>query len=427
MGSSAPARARRLALVFIAALGAVALSACGLARSGTGGSPAASTVASATSSLAGSATSGSGPGSSGPGSQPTATSPAVTASATGGPPSAGGPVPAGFAATSVTFVSADEAFVLGTAPCAHAPCTSIVRTLDRGASWIGLPAPVVPLGDPYSNDGQAAVWGIRFASPSVGFVFGNGLWETTDGGEQWASVAGPGGTIVDLEVSDGQLLALTDSCTAQSGCSTAQTLERRALAGGSWSAVTLVTSAEVIATQARVAAVLEGGHVVVTGDGGLTIATHSLPCADAVGTAGSAVAVTGPSSLALLCAGGAAMGSVQKTVYVSDDLGATWAKAGSPPVGGDPWGISAGTPGQQVVAAASGASWLYYSADGGAQWSVAYRAGDGGAGFNDLGFTTAADGVAVHGPVYRDGNTYGMPGQLLLTSDGGASWTTVRF
>src|ERR1700722_16259667 len=58
-----------------------------------------------------------------------------------------------FAATSVTWVSPDEAFVLGTAPCAHAPCTSIARTLDRGASWAGMPAPVVPLGDPYDYTG----------------------------------------------------------------------------------------------------------------------------------------------------------------------------------------------------------------------------------------------------------------------------------
>src|SRR5215471_6694778 len=84
-----------------------------------------------------------------------------------------GPVPGGFAATSVTFVSPREAFVLGTAPCSHAPCTSIVRTLDRGASWRGLPAPVVPLGQPASITGPA-VWGIRFATPAHGFVFGNG-------------------------------------------------------------------------------------------------------------------------------------------------------------------------------------------------------------------------------------------------------------
>jgi hypothetical protein len=336
-------------------------------------------------------------------------------------------VPAGFAATSVTFVSAAEAFVLGTAPCAHAPCTSIVRTLDRGASWAGLPAPVVPLGDPYSGTTAAAAWGIRFANPGQGFVFGNGLWATTDGGERWTAAAGPGGAIVDLEVIDGQVLALTDRCTAQAGCATAETLERRALSGGPWSVVTEVTNARGIATQARVAAVLDDGNVVVTGDGGLTSAAHATPCPVGSAAAGSAVAVTGPGSLALLCAGEAAMGSVVKTVYVSGDLGATWVKAGSPPFPGDPWGISGGTTARPVVAAASGASFLYYSPDGGARWQVVFKAGDGGAGFNDLGFTTTADGVAVYGPVYQNGNADGVAGKLLMTSDGGASWTLVGF
>jgi len=418
MRTSAKVRARRLALVSTAALGAVALTACGTATSGTGGSPAGTASATTTVSSAAS----SPPGSSGPA---TSLPVAPGATATGVP--AGGPVPAGFAATSVTFVSADEAFVLGTAPCAHAPCTSIVRTLNRGASWVGLPAPVVPLGDPYSGTSQPAVWGIRFASPGQGFVFGNGLWATTDGGEHWAAVAGPGGSVTDLEIIDGQVLVLTDACSAQSGCAQAETLERRALSGGPWSVVTRVNGPRGIATQARVAAVLDDSGVLVTGDGGLTFATHVTPCPGGSGSAGSAVAVTGPSSLALLCAGGAAMGSVQKTVYVTGNLGATWVKAGSPPLGGDPSGISGGTTGQLMVAAASGASWLYYSPDGGARWVVAYRAGDGGAGFNDLGFTTPADGVAVHGPAYLDGDKYGMPGQLLLTSDGGASWTAVKF
>jgi hypothetical protein len=67
-------------------------------------------------------------------------------------------------------VSPDEAFVLGTAPCADAPCTSIARTLNRGASWTARPAPAVPVGAP----GQAGVvWGIRFATPEHGFVFGD--------------------------------------------------------------------------------------------------------------------------------------------------------------------------------------------------------------------------------------------------------------
>jgi photosystem II stability/assembly factor-like uncharacterized protein len=279
---------------------------------------------------------------------------------------------------------------------------------------------------PYTSSGKEAVWGIRFASPSHGFVFGNGLWETTSGGGRWGAVAAPGGSITDLEVIDGQLLTLTDACTPQSGCAQAETLYRRALDGGSWHLVTHVSKARVIATQARVAAVLDGTSVLVTSDGGLTFAVRPTPCASPA-TTGTAVAVTGSDSLALLCAGGAAAGSVQKTVYVSDDLGARWTQAGSPPLGGDPWGISAGTSARLLVAAASGASWLYYSDDGGAHWSTAYEAGDGGVEFNDLGFTTPADGVAVLGPAYTDGNTEATPGRLLLTSDGGATWQAVTW
>ena len=75
------------------------------------------------------------------------------------------PVPAGFAATSVTRVSPDEGFVLGTAPCARAPCTSIARTRNRGVSWTGLPAPAVPVGPP----GQAGVvWASGSPHPSTG-------------------------------------------------------------------------------------------------------------------------------------------------------------------------------------------------------------------------------------------------------------------
>ena len=408
-------RASGVAVGMTALLAALSVTGCGSVSSGAGAGAGSSVSSAASGAPSGSPTA---PAATTPTSVAPATSPATTP--------AGGPVPSGFAATSVTFVSTDEAFVLGTAPCSNKPCTSIVRTLDRGATWVGLPAPVAPLADPYTSSAQRAVWGIRFADPSLGFVFGDGLWETTNGGERWEVIAGPGGSITDLEVIDGQLLALTDVCTPQSGCAQSETLYRRALGGGSWHVVTHVSNARVIATQARVTAVLDGSSVVVTSDGGLTFAVQATPCASPA-TAGSSVAVTGPDSLALLCAGGAAMGSVQKTVYVSDDLGAHWATAGSPPLGGDPWGISAGTTARLLVGAASGASWLYYSGDGGVRWSTAYKALDGGAGFNDLGFTTTADGVAVLGPAYTDGNTYGMPGQLLLTSDGGATWQTVTW
>jgi len=407
-----------LALTSSALLTTFALSGCGSVHSGgaaTGASTPAAPAASATTAPPAIATT-----------PPASTAPASSAPASAPAQPAGGPVPADFAATSVTFVSTQEAFVLGTAPCSHAPCTSIVRTLNRGGSWVGLPAPVVPLGQSYSAAGPA-VWGIRFADPAHGFVFGNGLWETTDGGEHWTAAAAPQGSILSLEVIDGQVLALVAPCTPQNGCGQTANLERRALSGGAWQVVTQVSDPRSIATQARVAAVLSGGSVIVTGDGGLTIATHATPC-DTVGQLeATSVAVTSSNGLALMCAGGAAMGSVQKTVYVSDDLGASWTKVGTAPLGGDPVAISAGTSAQLIIAAASGASELYDSADGGANWGTAYQAGDGGMGFNDLGFTSTTDGVVVHGPAMDDGNHQDRPGQLLLTSNGGATWQVVTF
>jgi len=153
---------------------------------------------------------------------PAAATPTATATA-------GGPVPKGFAAAAVTFVSTDEAFVLGTAPCADAPCTALVRTLDRGKTWVGLPAPAVPVNAPGPFFATpTAVWGIRFAGPSLGFVFGSGLWETTGGGEQWAGIAAPSGPIADLEVTDGQLLTGWLRRGSTSAMTSARTGPRRA-------------------------------------------------------------------------------------------------------------------------------------------------------------------------------------------------------
>jgi hypothetical protein len=368
-----------------------------------------------------------------------ASSPSAATASTAPPATpAGGPVPAGFSATSVTFVSLQQAFVLGTAPCVNKPCTSILRTLNRGGTWQGLPAPVVPLGQPENTTGSA-VWGIRFATPSIGFVFGNGLWETTDGGEHWAKTAAPGGSIVSLEVIDGQVLALTAACrpATGSGCSRDGTLARRPLAGGSWQVTAAVSigysvdGAELIATQAQVAAVLDGSRVLVTTDGGLTTAERPTPCTGpAPGGlyATQSVAVTGPTSLALLCSSDdGAMGSMAKSVYVSGDLGASWTKMAAPSIAGDPWQIAGGSATTLVVGAFSGASWLYSSGDGGARWSTALQADNGGMGWNDLGFTSPSDGVVVSGPAITDGNAGGRQGRLLVTNDGGAVWEQLAF
>jgi hypothetical protein len=54
---------------------------------------------------------------------------------------------------------------------------------------------------------------------------------------------------------------------------------------------------------------------------------------------------------------------------------------------------------------------------GNASWALLRRP------LNDLGFTTANDGLVIHGhPYFGD-----MLGQLLLTGNGGRTWHVVRF
>jgi photosystem II stability/assembly factor-like uncharacterized protein len=365
------------------------------------------------------------------GSRSSASAQAPTPStAPSGTVSSGSPVPARFAATSVTFVSANEAFVLGTAPCAHAPCTSIVRTLDRGASWVGLPAPAIPVGEPGLTSAPI-VWGIRFATPEHGFVFGDtGLWETTDGGEQWTRDLALAGSILSLAIVRRQVLAITALCTPDSGCKYG-TLMRRPLSGGSWTGVakatvtSLIDPVDMIATQAGVAAVLDGRDVLVTPDGGFTFTLNPVPCTSESGA--PSVAVTSATGLAVLCTGGGYTGHTVKQVYVSDDDGAHWAAAGTPSPAGDGGTIAATTTGDVAIATASAASWLFHSGNGGVTWRIVNEQYDGGVGWADLGFTTATDGVVVHGPASGDGNSTQRPGQLFLTSDGGTTWHQVSF
>jgi photosystem II stability/assembly factor-like uncharacterized protein len=341
------------------------------------------------------------------------------------------PVPTGFAADSVTFVSTQEAFALGTAPGAGA---SIVRTLDRGATWGALPAPPAPIGQPGRGAGSQA-WGIRFATPSHGFVFGRGLWVTTDGGEHWARIAYPGGQILSLATIDGQVLALIapSSSAPFNRNAVTETLYRRPLGGGAWRQVTRVQApwildpTDLIATQAGVAAVLDASSVVVTANGGLTYARRALPHLPSAIYRPALVTATGEGGLALLLVGQGYTGHMDKAVYMSADLGAHWTRAGTPPSVGDPYAIASGTPADLVISTSSAASWLVRSGDSGTSWITVTMESDGGVGWADLGFTSRGNGVVIHGPALSDGNSEGLPGQLFLTSDGGSTWYQVRF
>ncbi len=149
---------------------------------------------------------------------------------------------------------------------------------------------------------------------------------------------------------------------------------------------------------------------------GVTWRSEPQPCpSDSVAT------VAGATSLLdyVVCGGGLAAGSQEKSLYVSDNGGATYRQMTDPPLSGD-FETVAASPNTVAVAASSGATYVYSSFNGGATWTTTASFGDGGLGLSDLGFTTPMQGVVIHGQAQ-----YPESLQLLMTRDGGHTWSVV--
>ena len=355
--------------------------------------------------------------------------PAAAAMGRGDPLAAVGPVPSGTSATSVTFVSSQEAFVLGTAPCAHRPCSVILHTLDRGRTWVGLPAPL----EGVSRPGGSGLWGLRFADPRRGYAYGNGIWRTIDGGSTWHRWSVPGRHVVDFaSVRDRELIALTTPCTPGSAhCPNRLTLYVRPIAGGVWRGIARSgrdAFNESIAVHGRVVWVLFGQRLLVSTNGGLTFGVHAQPCAKTVTALPQPTSISdGGGSTFLLCTGQGFLSHTIKYIYRTRGTRGRWTRVGQAPTPGDAGFLAAAGGGRLVIATASAASWLYRSTDGGRHWRTQVTYPDGGEGWADLGFTTASDGVVIHGPARSDGGSASFPGQLLLTDDAGRTWRAVPF
>ena len=343
--------------------------------------------------------------------------------------SGGGPVPPGTSATSVTFVSTQEAFVLGTAPCTHHPCSVVLRTVDRGHSWVGLPAPL----EGVSRAGGSGLWGLRFADPNRGYAYGNGIWRTIDGGGSWQRWSVPGRYVIDFAaVRDSRLIAVTTPCSPSSGgCSHRLTLYDRPIAGGPWRAMARSgpnAFNDSISVHGGVVWVLLGQRLVVSTDGGRTFGMSTQPCAH------SLAALPQPTSISdggrftfLLCTGQGFASHTIKIIYRTHGTSGRWTRVGQAPTPGDVGLLAAAGGGKLVIATASAASWLYRSTDGGRHWRTPLSYPDGGEGWADLGFTSSSDGVVIHGPASRDGGSASFPGQLLLTDDAGHTWRLIAF
>jgi hypothetical protein len=324
-----------------------------------------------------------------------------------------GPVPAGFKPDSMTFISASEGWVLGTAPCAHAPCTSVVRTTNGGRSWVGVPAPRFKLA---GFSGGPGLDRIRFADSRDGFAFGSQLWVTHNGGGGWRRLTQVPGYIADLEASAGSVYAASVK-------SNRITIYRTPAGRNDWRRVAGLPTVTgfgglgTITLHGKAAWIILGTRVYASPTGARW-AREGFRCARDFAI--TSVAAFSTRNVSLLCTGNAALGSTEKVVYTSADGGARYTKAGKPSAAGDGGVLAEPTTRHLFVATASAATWLYVSTDGGHHWHSSLSFADGGKGWSDFGFTTAVQGVAVEGRPAIGSHMY-------ITRNGGTSWHRVTF
>jgi len=368
---------------------------------------------------------------------------------------------------SVSFVSLDTGWALGTAPCASAGhCLGLRETTDGGRSWFARPLPAAllavadrKLGGVPADLAESAGTGltVRFANRSDGWIYGGlavpakypggegtatkaALWSTHDGGQSWTQQPlnglGEEDTIFDLEAAGGTAYLMQSSKNFDK-----LTVKSSPVASDSWHVSnTAALGSPAGGGEQQGSFVLAGasGWLVEGNDRGTTGSAQlesgkwvawTPPCAS-VGHSFAIPASSTPTKLVASCVmGGFAYGlsksappgaTLESTwLYFSSDGGRTF--TAGPEIGkqvGFLGVLASPTPGVILAdgMAASGQYDLLASFDGAVRWSDVYT-GD----IAYLGFTSPTQGVAI----VR--NFQSASATMIMTFDGGHHWAPVSF
>lgn len=360
-------------------------------------------------------------------------------------------VPAGFRANSITWLSPERGWVLGSVPCASpdsgAPptpgCAEVIGTTNGGKTW-SLTGKVgtylVQQGQPTTN----YVSEIRFANSKVGWAFGPGLFRTTNGGRSWKKIALPKGgkQVVSLAASSsGGYLAMTP-CANGSGAGDCNqkgyTFWRTATLTGAWKRIPLKTAlpanrfdngVDVAASGKTVYALWSATNNIGTifndklyaSTNGVSFSARPDPC---VGLALTQAVPTSKSRVDILCANAIGGGQTSKAVYRSTDTGKKDTSAGAPPGPGDTPQLAASPSGNLAVSAAFAASYIFVNDTGKTSWSQPVNEADGGAGWNDIVYVSDHEAWVVYDPA-QDPCSCAV-GEVFVTRDSGQHWTLVQ-
>ena len=331
--------------------------------------------------------------------------PPATGSPVAGPPDE--TLPTGFSPVSITRISLRVGWALGTSLCGTEVCTALARTRDGGATWHSVPVPAA-----VATAGPNGVSRVRFANPSDGWLFGPQVWATHDGGTSWHPVAPLGGPMISLEAAGGRAWGLVGSAGGVSA-----TVEAAPVDTDDWKPVGPASAAIGIALHGKVGyAVAPDGALIALGPGSAGMEERGVPCPAATV---AAIAAPSDTEVAVVCAADPGAGSSTKTLLLSHNGGRTWFTAGVAPRGGQTSGLAAASTHTFVVAAASGASYLYRTTDGGKTWKTVFTDTGGGAPLKELGFTDPTHGVVVLGAI--------PDAKLFVSSDAGVTWKAQVF
>jgi photosystem II stability/assembly factor-like uncharacterized protein len=337
-----------------------------------------------------------------------------------------------FHAASISWTSPQQGWVLGAAPCGGKTCTDVIGTTDGGGAWAVLskvPAAIPVFGKPTSN----IVTELRLATPQVGWAFAPDLYLTTTGGRSWTRQPVPGGgkQILALAASATTAYAVVSPCVfGQGDCGKPLSLWRASThAASSWHKVTLDLpsnfTAQVVVSGTTVYVVdPQTGHDLfyASTDNGQHFATRPVPCDRKLDTGLAWVAATSATRVDLLCVGNPGLGKATKTVYRSADTGKTDSYAGILGPFGITCQLAASRSGNLAVACVSApGSFLYVNDSGKKSWRMVVGYGDGGAGWDDIGYLNDVQGSVVYAPY----SFIGGVGKIFVTHDGGRHWNFV--
>jgi photosystem II stability/assembly factor-like uncharacterized protein len=342
------------------------------------------------------------------------------------------------------WVSDQRGWALAAAPCGRGLCPRVATTRDGGRTWAALPTPPGAIQDQNGTVNCAripCVSQIRFATPEVGYLFGPGLYQTSDGGRAWRRVSSR--AVEALEPSAGTVVRITYDHTGCPGPCT-RFVQETIAGSDTWHTLLRITpamgdsdntSAQVIRHGASVIYIPVYGNLAAGAGTEHTVIFRSTsggnswqrlpdPCGrtgrDGHDTAGLAAAPGG--YLAALCVPRA--GSGPTSVLTSGDYGSSWSSLRLVPPGtrNNLSLIAAASPGHLVVATGSGPFTyrLAVSINGGLHWSTAIT---GTAQINPL-----SPGYAFLG--FEDsqvGRWISDIGHIWTTRDGGLHWLRRAF